>query len=55
MLYDEEEYPDPESFKPERHLNDGTNGPRNPEDIIFGFGRRFVVLLTIYLPSEGNT
>jgi len=40
MLNDEMEYPDPRSFKPERHINDGKNGPRNPADTIFGFGRR---------------
>ena len=42
MLNDEKEYPDSGSFKPERHIYDGKNGPRNPIDIIFGFGRRFV-------------
>ena len=41
-MNDEKEYPDPESFKPERYINVGKNGPRNPVDIIFGFGRRFV-------------
>jgi len=40
MLHDEEEYPDPESFNPERFLNDDKNVSRNPADIIFGFGRR---------------
>ena len=45
MLHDENEYPDPESFKPERFINNrktGDNEPRDPADIIFGFGRRFV-------------
>jgi len=43
MLHDETEYPDPESFNPERYLKDGkahNNGRINPLDIIFGFGRR---------------
>jgi cytochrome P450 len=44
MLHDEEEYPDPESFNPERFLNDDKNVSRNPADIIFGFGRRFVLV-----------
>ena len=46
MFNDENEYPDPETFKPERYLNNDElkNGPRSPADVIFGFGRRFVVL-----------
>lgn len=51
MLNDEKEYPDPMSFKPERYINDDKNGPRNPVDVIFGFGRRFVLFL-LYLPLE---
>ena len=43
MLHDEDIYPDPHSFKPERWL--GT--PRDPNthsfDIIFGFGRRYAI------------
>jgi len=44
MMRDEEMYPDPDSFKPERFFNDdGTlNGDTVP--YAFGFGRRYVVL-----------
>ena len=35
---DSEEYPDPDAFKPERFLAE--NPPRDPDDYIFGFGRR---------------
>ncbi|THU90948.1 cytochrome P450 [Dendrothele bispora CBS 962.96] len=43
MFHNEEVYPDPEPFKPERFLHpDGTlNGAvQAPEEIVFGFGRR---------------
>ncbi|KAJ7777026.1 cytochrome P450 [Mycena metata] len=41
ILHDEEAYPDPHSFKPERFLLEGVLNPaiRDPE-VIFGFGRR---------------
>jgi cytochrome P450 len=53
MLHDEEEYPDPESFKPERFINDDKNVSRNPADIIFGFGRRFVLVkITLIFPTK---
>jgi cytochrome P450 len=44
MTRDEEVYPDPESFKPERFLKNGTLNKeiRDPRDIVFGFGRRYV-------------
>ncbi|TFK18955.1 cytochrome P450 [Coprinopsis marcescibilis] len=44
MSLDEEEYPEPHVFKPERYLTpDGQLDPSapNPESIAFGFGRRF--------------
>ena len=44
MTRDEEVYPDAESFKPERFLRNGTLNKeiRDPRDIVFGFGRRYV-------------
>ena len=38
-------YPDPETFKPERFLINGKfnvnfEGTRDPEEIVFGYGRR---------------
>ena len=43
MLYNEKDYPDPTSFKPERFINkDGQldHDVRDPALIAFGFGRR---------------
>jgi cytochrome P450 len=42
MAHDEDEYPDPYSFKPERFIKDGQLNPkiRDPAMIAFGFGRR---------------
>ncbi|KDR69223.1 hypothetical protein GALMADRAFT_925136 [Galerina marginata CBS 339.88] len=42
MLHDEEQYPDPYTFKPERFMKDGKLDPsvRNPAMMAFGFGRR---------------
>ncbi|KAJ7230253.1 cytochrome P450 [Mycena pura] len=42
ILHDQDMYPDPHSFKPERFLRDGTLNPavRDPQTAAFGFGRR---------------
>ena len=42
MLHDEDEYPDPFVFKPERFMKDGQldSSIRDPALIAFGFGRR---------------
>lgn len=47
MLNNESDYPKPRQFRPERFLtSDGMlrkdDGIRDPIDIVFGFGRRFV-------------
>jgi len=42
MFYDEDVYPDPSAFKPERFMKDGQLDPavRDPALMAFGFGRR---------------
>ena len=42
MLNDEQVYPEPHKFKPERFLKNGEldSSVRDPMDIAFGFGRR---------------
>lgn len=45
MLHDPAQYPESEKFKPDRFLDrDGniSTSVRNPNDIAFGFGRRYV-------------
>jgi cytochrome P450 len=46
MLHNEETYPDPFNFVPERYLKNGKidKSVKNPMDMAFGFGRRFVHL-----------
>ena len=40
MVHDPKVYHDPENFKPERLLGSPKAVELNPEDIVFGFGRR---------------
>ena len=45
ILHDPEFFNEPEEFKPERYLKDGKINPnldRDPDNMIFGFGRRSV-------------
>ena len=56
MLHDEETYPDPSTFKPERFLTTNkTTGKleldpnvRDPGLMAFGFGRRSVLKFTVH-------
>lgn len=42
MLHNEDDYPEPDVFKPERFLVDGRlNGDKSVDSLIFGFGRYF--------------
>ena len=50
MLHNEDEYPDPFAFKPERFLKDGQLNPniRDPALMAFGFGRRWQNELSLF-------
>lgn len=43
ILHNEEDYPDPSTFNPDRFIKDGKINPdvRDPTTITFGFGRRY--------------
>lgn len=46
MLRDENDYPEPDQFRPERFIGkDGNIDPsvRDPTTMCFGFGRRYVI------------
>ena len=51
MLHDEEVYPDPFKFKPERFMKDGklAKDVRDPGHACWGFGRRYVSHLSRHL------
>jgi cytochrome P450 len=40
MMRDEEQYPMPEEFLPERFMGQADDNKLNPSNLIFGFGRR---------------
>ena len=56
MLHDPEDYPDPETFKPERYIKNGKidSSVRDPLAIAFGFGRRYVHTRQSFLYSVAN-
>ena len=49
MLNNEQDYPEPHEFKPERYLKDGKldSSVKDPLDIAFGFGRRRALLFIL--------
>jgi len=58
MLHNEDDYPDPSAFKPERFIKDGQLDPniRDPATIAFGFGRRLcpgshIAMSTIWIAA----
>ena len=55
MLHDPNDYPDPQTFKPERYIKDGKIDPsvRDPTTIAFGFGRRlFFLSLSFFVCTD---
>lgn len=50
MLHNEDDYPDPMAFHPERFLKEGKldASVRDPSQIAFGFGRRYVGAVALF-------
>ena len=54
MLHDEDKYPDPETFKPERWLDVERHRNVYPLEIAFGFGRRWVLGILLWLAARSH-
>ena len=54
-MHDPKVYPEPDRFLPDRFMRDGKLDPsvRDPRDFVFGFGRRSVVIRTLFLEILG--
>jgi hypothetical protein len=48
MTHNEEKYPNPSQFLPERFLDDDGNLNEDTVGIVFGFGRRFVTIVYLF-------
>jgi len=49
MTQNEEKYPNPSQFSPERFLDDNGNLNDDTVSIAFGFGRRFATIIYFYV------
>ena len=54
-MHDPKVYHEPDRFLPDRFMRDGKLDPsvRDPRDFVFGFGRRSVVMRTLFLAIPG--
>ena len=55
-MHDPQVYESPDEFRPERFIRDGRLDPsvRDPADYIFGFGRRYVLDISLRLSGVSN-